>query len=453
MTPSQRWLTVSRVGFSLSWLLVVALPISLKQGLMTFLPLFTFTTSAQDYRAGALLILPVITALTALVGWSLARPPQRWRWGTWSVTLPVLALGLLALVRSWPIHRVGVLAVSVVCIALFWGSYAYTLQNWPVTWAVTAFAVLALLHGAVALAQFARQGPVGLTFLGEAAILDPEIHGVSVIEVAGQRWLRAYGLLPHPNSLGGLMGLSLLTCLGTLLQAPRHRWWLWGAVAMASIGLFLSFSRSAWLGTTLGLLYLAGVMRFAHRIPWQDKRVHWAIAAVMLGLTLTGVLFGDLLRTRLWRPDSLLEANSIHERLRDIGQAWMLIRHQPLTGVGTGYYVDALWAWANATGRSFPAFQEVHNVPLLMAAEMGLTGSALWLWLVLAPPLSLVWHARKAPISPTHAAWAAAFLLWFTVGMLDCYPQLLSFQSAAMLGTLCAVWANFHDGGETTREI
>lgn len=444
MSRAQRLLLISRIGFSLSWLLV-GLQISLQRGIFVFLPLFTLTLGTKTQPVGAILIVPLITGLTALAGWRLMPAPRPWRWGNPTVTVPVIALGLLALARSWPAHRIGVLVTSALCIILFWSSYIYTLQNWPAAWTATVFAILAVLHGTIALLQFAQQNAVGLRFLGEITPLDPRIHGVSVVEVAGQRWLRAYGLLPHPNSLGGLMGLSLLICLGALLQNPHHRRWFWAAIAMASVGLFLSFSRSAWLGTMLGLLYLAGVTRLWQRIPWREKRVRWALVGTLLVLALIGAAFGRFLSTRLWHLDSLLETNSIQERLRDIGQAWMLIRHQPLTGVGTGYYVDALWAWANATGRQFPAFQKVHNVPLLLAAEMGIVAPALWFWLVLTPPFALARQARKLPANPMRAAWSAALLLWCTVGLLDFYPYILSFRSAAILGALCGIWASDRD--------
>ncbi len=440
MNRAQHLWLISRVGFSISWFFVIW-QLSLQSRILFWLPLFSVTVEGKTMPVGAILIVPLLTGVTALAGWLLTPAPRPWRWGKPSTTAMVAALGLLALARSWPIHRMGVFITSVLCILLFWSTYIYTLQNWPVLWVATAFAVLAVLNGAVALLQFARQNAVGLQVLGEVTPLDPRIPGVSVIEVSGQRWLRAYGLLPHPNVLGGLMGLSLLICLGTWLQNPHRRRWFLGAAIMASVGLFLSFSRSAWLGTGLGLLYWAVVTRIWQRIPWHETRLRWTLVGALLILALIGATSSELVGARLWRLDSPLEANSIQERLRDIGQAWMLIRNQPLTGVGTGYYVDALWAWANATGQQFPAFQKVHNVPLLLAAEMGMIAPALWFGLVLGPPFAVAREARKSPPNPLRAAWSAALLLWCTVGLLDYYPYILTSRSAAILGALCATWS------------
>ena len=448
MNPSQRWLTISRAGFTVSWLLLMS-RISLREVFLDAHPLFSASVEGSTVTVGAMWMLPIITGLTAIAGWRLARRPHRLRWGRPEVTIPMIALSLLILMGSRPIHRPSVLAISIVSVLLLWGFYIYALQNWPPFWAVAAFTVLALVHGSVGLAQFVRQGAVGLQLLGEMAVLDPQVRGVSVIEAGGHRWLRAYGLFAHPNTLGGMMGVSLLICLGALLQEPRWPRWLGAAVVASGVGLFLSFSRSAWLGTGLGLFYLASVTRVWRRIAWRDIRVRRVGVGGLLLLVLVSVIFGGLIRARLWGSDSILERNSVHERLRDLGQAWMLIRQQPLTGVGAGYYKDALWAWADATGQDFPAFQRVHNVPLLLAAEIGVVGAVLWLWLMLAPPLGLLKQVRAGPVQPLRAGWTATFVFLFAVGLFDCIPHVLTFRSVALLGTLWAGWATVRGDLET----
>ena len=440
--PAERrdgWRTASRAAFAVSWALV-GLNIPLAQGLFARPLLFTATVGGRSYPVGAVVLIPLAAAVATCIGWWRPAPARPWRWGHPAVTGPVAALGLLALLRSWPVHAVGVLVVTVVGVALFWGCYAYTLQVLPAGWAVSTIGALALLHGVVALAQFVGQRSIGLTFLGEL-VLDPQVRGVSVVEAGGQRWLRAYGLTPHPNVLGGISGVALLVCLGAVLQAPRRCRWLWASVGAAGMGLLLSFSRSAWLGTLLGLAYWVAVLRSWRALRWSERRTRAIVAAGLLLLTVVALALGRLMAVRLGQVDSLLERNSVVERLRDIGQAWMLIRHLPLRGVGTGYYVDALWAWADATGQSFPAFQEVHNVPLLLSAEMGVLGGLLWLWLVACPPLRLAWDARGRSLPPAVARWGAAFLLLLAVGMLDNYPTFLNFRSGALLGVLCGIYA------------
>jgi hypothetical protein len=449
-----RIIFTSRISFAISWVLVT-LNISQTQGLFVEPLLFQLTVACYRYPVGAILLIPALAAATSVAAVGLGRGDVSagQRFGRPGMTIAVFALGMLALIRSWPIHRFSVLIPSVVAVLLFWSVYTYTLHAWSPAWLAATLGGLAVIHGTVSVMQFVVQGSVGLSFLGELG-LDPQVRGTSVIEVAGQRWLRAYGLLPHPNVLGGVLGIAMLVCMGLLLQPgpqsqnPGFRRWLWAAVITACGGLLVSFSRSAWLGTGLGLLYLTATTRLWRRIvllrthlDWRAWPVRAGAAAAAILLLITGATFGRLVYARLGGAGSLLEQNSISERTRDATQAWMLIRHLPLTGVGTGYYVDALWAWAHATGQTFPAFQDVHNVPLMLGAEMGVTGIGLWLWIISLPVVHVAWAARKEPACPYRAALGAAFVLLWVAGMLDIYPHFLHFRSAALLGALCGVWA------------
>ncbi len=461
---------LNQITFWLSWALIT-LNVSQTEGIFVRPLLFYVRFGTTRYPVGAILIVPLVAALTTLILWWPRRsePRHRWRIGHPGMTIAVVTLGSWALVRSLPVHSLSVLIPTIVAVVIFWCAYGHIVQTRQADWFLVTLGILALIHGGVAVAQFVRQGSIGLTFLGELR-LDPQIRGSSVIEVRGQRWLRAYGLLPHPNVLGGMMGMVLFIGLGALLGEKDERragvrWRLWrlgpaesvgiaavvGVAAVAGIaavvgmgavaGLFLSFSRSAWLGTGVGLLYFALTTRLWLRISWRAEWRRYLLTAGAILIVISGTGLGSLAMARLGQASSLLERNSVSERVRDIGQALMLIRHLPLTGVGTGYYLDALWAWAGATEQYFPAFQHVHNVPLLVGAEMGLPGMGLWLCLVTLPVINLAWAARREPLQPARAALGAAFLFVLTVSMLDSWPHLLHFRSAALLGALCGVWA------------
>lgn len=439
---------VNRVTFALSWSLVT-LNMFQTHGLFTDPLLFHISIAGNHYPIGAILLVPTITLATMAMGKWRATASGRWELGRAEMLLPVAGMGLLILIRSWPVHRTAVLIPSLVCIGLFWGVYAYTLQSWPATWLVAALSALALLHGTVATLQFAHQSSLGLTYLGELA-LDPQVRGASVIELAGQRWLRAYGLLPHPNVLGGMMGIALLVCLGDVLQESgtplrrirmARRIWLWAAVTAAAAGLLLSFSRSAWLGTGLGLLLLASATRLWQRLDWRAPGIRWLLAGIVLAVFVISAVFGRLIIARLGGGHSELEQASVSERVRDSKLAWMLIRHVPLKGVGAGYYIEALWAWAQINGLDYPAFQDVHNVPLLAGAELGVAGLALWVWLVSVPVAHTAWAAWRGSVPAARARWGAVFLLIGVVAMLDSYPYLLHFRSAALMGAVCGIWA------------
>jgi O-antigen ligase len=275
--------------------------------------------------------------------------------------------------------------------------------------------------------------------------LDPEGQGISVIEAGGHRWLRAYGLTAHPNLLGGYLGMSLLVCLGAIRSiSSRFRPFVWAAIVVGALGLLYSFSRSAWLGTAAGLAYLAWVMRPWLGIDWRSARVHralWVVGGLLVagGLVL-GFAYGELLGARLVRLSSPLEATSIRERLEDYRQAWGLIRAVPLKGVGSGYYIPALWAGVGEDRP--PGFRRVHNAYLLAAAELGVVGALLWGWGLLAPPLFLAWGVRRRQGDVPGTGWAAAFVCALVICLFDSYLYVPSIWWAALfLGLLAGGYA------------
>jgi hypothetical protein len=433
----------SRVAFTTSFLLAMATPLW-KTSTFAHWPLFSFRLSGSRFQVGALVLLPVLAVGCWAMARLLQRPRRRWRWGPAHIALPVFGFSALTLARVWPIHIAHTAVVTVVAISLFLAAYLYVLQDWPERWAVASLACLILFQGTVATIQFLRQGSAGLLWMGEPQ-LDPQGQGVSVIGVAGVRWMRAYGLTPHPNVLGGYLCMSTLACLGAMGSLPvRFRRWLGVCIAVGGMALFFTFSRAAWLGTLTGLCYLAGMTRPWRTVHWRASRTRWAIvlssAALILVLVVLMARYGDLVITRFFRLRTPLEERAIRERIEDVGQAWSLIRIVPLKGTGPGYYVGALWARVGENRP--PGFRKVHSVPVLAAAELGIGGAILWLWLLLSPPLVLASRASRAVFSARRAGWAAAFLSATVLSVFDNYLYIPSTWWPAMyLGVFAGVWA------------
>lgn len=453
----QRWLALSRIAFG-GFVLLACLSPSWSEGAFSWLSLYRFDVGGKTFGVSMLFALPVLAWALWGVAWFSMPARPGWRWGRWQVAVPVFGFGLLALLRAWPVHQIYIAARSVVGVLLFWMVYSYTLQAGSKRWVVRLLAVIVLVQGAVAVAQFLAQRSLGLAWIGELP-LAPEIHGVSVIEAGGRRWLRAYGLTPHPNVLGGYLGAAMLACLSVLPSASRRaRWWLGFVILAGGLGLFCTFSRSAWFGTMGGLGYWVVVTRPWRWVQWSALPVRRTLGVVgivvLAGLVALNVVYGDLIRSRLLLSGSELEVHSVNERVRDSRQALGLIRQVPFKGVGTGYYVAALWA--NAGDNRPPAFQHVHNVVLLAAAELGIAGALLWLWLVGGPLLEGLHNAhhrlrrlRSGAHNP--AGWAAAFVLLFVVSFLDYYLYFpATWWSAFYIGMLAGVWARPPEGQDAT---
>jgi hypothetical protein len=88
-------------------------------------------------------------------------------------------------------------------------------------------------------------------------VLDPSMRGASVVQLAnGLRVLRAYGTLPHPNILGGLVFITLLGPISLFLANKKPNYPALILLCLGIILISLTFSRSAWLA----LISFAGIL-------------------------------------------------------------------------------------------------------------------------------------------------------------------------------------------------
>jgi hypothetical protein len=100
----------------------------------------------------------------------------------------------------------------------------------------------------------------------------------------GPRWM---GLWDNPNTYGMLMGSGGALAAGLLAANAKLKiknsklfWFPCVALVMLGVGLVMSYSRGAWLATSIGLLYLA----------WCYGKLKWKYLALSLGLGALGVL-------------------------------------------------------------------------------------------------------------------------------------------------------------------
>jgi hypothetical protein len=274
---------------------------------------------------------------------------------------------------------------------------------------VVVFVAGLLLQSLLGIGQVLMRGPLGVP--GELAV-PADLWGAAVVETGGPPFLRAYGLTFHPNVLGGFLVVGLLVGLPlTRGRWARVAWWLMG------LGLILSLSRSA------GLAAICLVPLAAWWIRRHRPELFSAVRTTMVGLALLVLAavaaLGRPIATRLQPAMWESERTSIVTRIRLAQAAVVAIRSAPLTGIGPGHF--PLWI-AEHQPEELP--QSVHNIPMLMAAELGLSGGLLGLALILAPVILLVtrWHALSL--------WALLFGLgavgvcW--IGLFDSYPWSLN---------------------------
>ena len=108
----------------------------------------------------------------------------------------------------------------------------------------------------------------------------------------GGAWLRSYGLTFHPNVLGGLLAVAVLL-LSLWLGQKRA----FAALVILASGLFLSFSRSAWVAAGI----LAPFVWF--RLAQLDRKARKNLIAFLLAGSISAailfVFFMPQVMTRL----------------------------------------------------------------------------------------------------------------------------------------------------------
>jgi len=245
---------------------------------------------------------------------------------------------------------------------------------------ILVFLAALLLQAGLGIGQFFTQETFACKYLGIASHEASDL-GTSVIETGNERFLRAYGATDHPNIFGALMFFAIFFTI--LLMVKNNYHGTKATIAYLSLFLYfialcLSFSRSAILSLAISLLFLFLVFFFT------DKKLFHKFLPIFLSLVLlSGALFLLLKPLILVRVDasSRLEKISLNERQEQNIVASHIILDNMWLGVGLGNYHNELLN-EQSNLKTYEA-QPVHNVFLLMWAEIGLWGLLFFLYFVL----------------------------------------------------------------------
>lgn len=235
--------------------------------------------------------------------------------------------------------------------------------------------------------QVLRGTSVGIQLLGEP-VLRLQMPGVAKVDLpSGEKLLRAYGTLPHPNVLGGLL-VATIVATGVLqgILASGRKVLLPVLIGVQIAGLFLTFSRSA-LASLLTLVLFYFILRYK-KVKSQVLLLLFVLVPVLLS-SVPSVRSAFLSRVVPPETDQFLS-----ERIRALGEAWLIFREHPVVGVGPGQLIPALTKRVPVGTRFEPwQYEYPHVVPMVIATELGVIGFAL----VVLIWLSLAWSARFHP--------------------------------------------------------
>ena len=242
-------------------------------------------------------------------------------------------------------------------------------------------ALLWFLAGAVVqsffgIAQSLAQVTFSSTLFGLSAY--PAFQSGSVVVEGAGRLLRAYGGFSHPNMFGGylLVALTLLLSQSSWRTSAErvYRLLYLGAALLFVTALFLTFSRSAWIGLGMLLVFIIW-----HAVKKKDRAIATFSIALMSLFFGLSVVYAPFVSTRLFGGEHT-EVRSVGERVNGYGEAIDIIKSRPIIGTGMGNYTAA--AYIADPSRDGWSYQPVHTLPLLILAELGVVGLGLILFLI-----------------------------------------------------------------------
>lgn len=216
---------------------------------------------------------------------------------------------------------------------------------------------------------------------------------------------RPQGTLSHYMTYSGLLMVVSVVAAARVLFHAKDR--TWSALVMPAllVALALTLTRSAWVGTCVGLSLL---------LVLKDFRL---LAALPV---LAALFFGfapPQVTDRLYSTFDLQDPTN-RDRLAMARTGVRMIQDYPLTGVGPNMVqeVYADYRDANAVQSTNP---HLHNVPMQIAAERGLPALALWLWFVISVVVSSFRRLQTTKYKSLAAGGLAALASMLAAGLFE----------------------------------
>jgi putative inorganic carbon (hco3(-)) transporter len=277
-------------------------------------------------------------------------------------------------------------------------------------------------------------GYLGLTALfettGPKALVLP--HYISDPSIGGN-FDRARG----PFVEAGANGLALYGCgVAAVLAACTWHDRRWRAVAavvagLCALGVLLTVTRAAWIAS--GAATVVALLA-----THQTRRL--LVPAAMVAAVGVVVAFAAIPGLHGRASDRTSAQPPIWDRKNSNAAALRMIAQRPVLGFGWGRFVgDSPNYYRQSPDYPLTFVNNVHNVYLANAVELGLLGAGLWLFAVAVVAVGTV--LRRGP--PWIGPWKLAFIALATAYLLTAATVPLNFaESTLVLWTLAGViWA------------
>jgi O-antigen ligase len=357
---------------------------------------------------------------------------------TWGLCLLLLALWAYCS-QSWAFIRnrepdVAATAALQFCFAVLFAIVVACVKT-PPRAIIAALAFGVLWNALLTFAQSIAQGSLGLDGIGEFQ-MNANAMGASVVVSGDIRWLRPYGLLPHPNVLAGFLTIGLMALVGWMTsENQRLRWAGTILFLMGWWALLLTFSRGAWVGFAAALFALYPLIR--RHIKPALKHILISGALIVIAGIVFAVAFRPLLSARVGEGAEGIEQRSVSDRTVYTYYALEAFNENRLLGVGIGNFPwrSSYYLWRTDFDLRG---DNVHHVMLSALSELGVVGFMLLTAALIFGVEAALRQLRSAPDARERACLLAGVLALCIVGVVDHYPWTMLQMQVAWWGLLAA---------------
>ena len=248
--------------------------------------------------------------------------------------------------------------------------------------------------------------------------------------------------------------LALTSLLGYGLFLIGESSWPWKAVVAGSslitfLGLGATASRSALLGWLLGLLVVT-------LLAWLWRRQAKAVVLRRAGLAVLTFAFASILVLSvvpaasdsqgafsnvgkgLFRFSSSQITTGLETRGQDLAFSLSIIREALFLGVGAGNYPQELKQKLDPSSLG-GIYTPVHNVPLLILAELGILGGMAWALLMLAPLIWIISRRKEPPPDLRPLLWVGPLIVLLFEGLWD-FPPWATQDGRVFMMAVLGLW-------------
>lgn len=262
-------------------------------------------------------------------------------------------------------------------VALYFYVKDYALKRFKLSHGFEALVLGGVFQAVIAIAQFMTQGSLGLKYLGESP-LAPALTGIAAFFVDGIKVMRAYGTTPHSNVLAIFLFVALGAFYSIAIYQKRDWWWhVFHAVILWAF--LLTFSRviiGLWLITFIVRSFLIRFYKPFHKEFWNDKEMRRRSLKIFWTTIAVGVMFVAVYWPYVLNRSVISSADEAVQ-LRILYNQQSLAGGHDILGLGMGNFVP--WLMTQNLHLDRNVYQPVHNIYLLIYAEIGIVGITLFL--------------------------------------------------------------------------